>query len=218
MDRILHGTPKCKRRRKRTTAGRGFGEGSTRGWNHESSMTAIDKKRKNGKTRGQDGRATELIKVRGRAGKRKISELLLLCLQRGNSTRALGQTLYCLNFEMEKGTQERTAIIDGSHLPHVIKLHERIIERRVGATVKLTLDEQKHGYRRNKGVTDMTCGLRIVTEKVWVCNQSLDLITLIDLQKVFDFVPGKSYEGVQGKLRGHGWMRKAIKVLDDLCM
>lgn len=74
-------------------------------------------------------------------------------------------------------------------ITHITKLYERITERRVRFLEELILGEEQHGYRSNRGVTDLTFGIRMVMEKAWEYSHHSFCIAFIDLQKAFDLVP-----------------------------
>ena len=70
----------------------------------------------------------------------------------------------------------------------VARRGERVLEGRIRALVEPVLGEEQHGYRKDRSVTDLIFGLRIVLEKAWEFDRDL-YISFIDLQKAFDTIP-----------------------------
>ena len=143
---------------------------------------------KKGKTSGVDEIPIELIVEGGEMVQEKILELFNELYRAGEIPDEWGKTIIVPIFKM-KGDAGKCENYRGIALiPHVTKLYERIIEGRTRARVEPILGEEQHGYRKNRSVTDLIFGLRIVMEKSWDFNQSL-YIAFIDLQKAFDSIP-----------------------------
>ena len=75
-----------------------------------------------------------------------------------------------------------------SLLSHAGKIYERILEKRLRTCVEEALHEAQHGFRPNRGTTDLSFALKILLEKSWEFNYPRYL-AFLDLEKAFDRVP-----------------------------
>ena len=57
-----------------------------------------------------------------------------------------------------------------SLLPHAGKIYERILKGRLRTYVEDTLHETQHGFRPNRGTTNLSFALKILLEKSWEFN------------------------------------------------
>ncbi len=80
------------------------------------------------------------------------------------------------------------------------------------------MNEVQHGYRRNRGTTDLVFGLKIVMERIWEFDKDL-FILFIDLKKVFDSVPRRElWRCLEEEYGVRRRLIRAIKGLYDPCL
>ena len=75
-----------------------------------------------------------------------------------------------------------------SLLDHILKLYERVLERRLRLVVEERLNDCQHGFRPNRSTVDLIFALRQLVEKSWEFNSPIYILAL-DLEKAFDRVP-----------------------------
>jgi len=75
-------------------------------------------------------------------------------------------------------------------LPHITKIYERILERRLRSLVEERLGEWQYGFRPNRSTADLIFIMKMILEKTWEYNDRTYL-AFLDLEKAFDRVPRK---------------------------
>ena len=75
-------------------------------------------------------------------------------------------------------------------LIHIMKLLERILDKRLHERVEQELGEEQIGFRKGRGTTDGIFSLRQLVEKR-LERQGHMALAFVDLEKVFDTVPRK---------------------------
>ena len=173
---------------------------------------------KNSKTPGIDEIPIELIKEGGILVQQNILKLLNRFYLEGVVVpEEWCKTLVIPIFKGKGDTGSCQNYRGISLIPHITKLYERILERRISLLVEPLLGEEQHGYRNNRTVTDLTFGLRMVIEKAWEYNQSI-YIAFIDLQKAFDSVPrGEVWKCMEERYGVRGRLRRAVRSLYYPC-
>ena len=77
-----------------------------------------------------------------------------------------------------------------SLLSHIMKLLERILDKRLRERVEPELGEEQLGFRKGRGTTDGMFSLRQLVEKR-LEKQGHMALDFVDLEKAFDTVPRK---------------------------
>lgn len=88
---------------------------------------------------------------------------------------------------------------------------EKSIEKRLRKILEHQLEEQQHGFRNNRGTTDLFFSLRQLMEKYW--EKGKDLIVFVDLEKAYDSVPR---DKIWDCLRKHNVPESLIKKVQML--
>jgi hypothetical protein len=147
-------------------------------------------KMKTGKSPGVDGIGIELIKEAGVETMSCLLKIINNCWVTGSIPNEWGKTII-VPFFKGKGDPFLCSNYRGISLNlHVVKLYERMLEKRIRDKIEVYLSEEQHGYRKNRGTTDLIFSLRQVYEKSLEFNLNTH-VAFIDLQKAFDSVPRK---------------------------
>ena len=182
------------------------------------------KKMKNGKSPGLDGLTAELLKEGGEVLLKEITELFNKVYSTGLVPEEWGKAVICPIFkggnikeDKSKGDRQNCKNYRGiSLLPHIVKLYERIIEKKLRSCVENDLGEWQYGFRPHRSTMDLIFTLKILMEKSWEFNID-QYMAFLDLEKAFDRVPrGKMWK----VLRRYGIPKKllnAIKALYNTC-
>lgn len=141
---------------------------------------------KQGKAAGPSGVISEMLKASGDEGAQWVTDLCNLIVREGRIPDDWRKS-WMVNVYKGKGD----ALDCGSYrgiklLDHVMKVFERVVEKRVRS--KVVLDEMQFGFRPGVGTTDAIFIVRQVQEKY--ISKKKDLwIAFVDLEKAFDRVP-----------------------------
>ena len=145
------------------------------------------KKMKNGKAAGEDLIPTEILKNIGEEGLEWVLDLLNKCWNEGKTPEDWNKSIICPIFK--KGSRKECGNYRGIALmPHIAKLYERILEKRLREKVENKLGEWQYGFRSGRSTTDLIFTLKMIYEKSWEWNKNVYL-AFIDLEKAFDRVP-----------------------------
>ena len=148
--------------------------------------SALKDMRKN-KATGADDLPAEIYKQCGDGIKRWILRLFNAAWRDGSVPEEWGKAIICPVFK--KGDKLDCANYRAiSLLPHISKIYERILERRLRVIVEDKLAEWQHGFRPNRSTTDLIFALKILIEKSWEWNVD-QYFAFLDLEKAFDRVP-----------------------------
>ena len=174
------------------------------------------KEMSNGKSCGTDGLPIELFKEASENVREILLDIINQSWFEGIGPEDWGKQIICPFFK--KGDPTKCEDYRGiSLINHAAKLYERILEKRTRAIIEPQLGEWQHGFRRNRGTTDMIFSIRQLMEKAWEYNQKLYMI-FIDLQKAFDSVPRKRLWNCLLEYGINGQLLKAIKSTYSPCV
>jgi len=67
------------------------------------------------------------------------------------------------------------------------KILSNIILGKIKPYIEKVMGDYKNGFRDGRSVTDNTFALKIINEKLWECNQSVQYL-FIDFQKAYDSI------------------------------
>ena len=89
----------------------------------------------------------------------------------------------------KRGIEE---IIEGSTLLSVVlKVYERIVEKKVGEILDKQLEESQSGFRKGRSCQDHMFTLKQISEKIRERDQKM-YVGFVDVLKAFDSVPWQS--------------------------
>ena len=173
------------------------------GGNSEDSPITVEevqaalKKMKNGKAAGEDLIPAEILKNLGDEGILWMTEIFNKCWNESKTPESWNKSIVCPIFK--KGDKTNCKNYRGIALmPHIAKVYERILERRLREKVESKLDEWQHGFRPGRSTIDLVFALKMLYEKNWEFNNKVYL-AFIDLEKAFDRVPRNILWNILGK-------------------
>ena len=159
---------------------------------------------KRGKAAGYDESTPEMIQSLGERGLEILTELLNEVWREERVPREWEVGIVIPLFK--KGDCNECGNYRGiTLLSVVLKMYERILERRLRRILDQQLEESQSGFRKGRGTQDHIFPLKQLLEKRHLQNKNLYL-GFIDIQKAFDSVPRRKVwqslrqRGVQGKL------------------
>ena len=123
-----------------------------------------------------------------------------------------GKAVICPVFK-NKGDRAECGNYRGiSLLPHITKIYERILERRLRSLVEERLGEWQYGFRPNRSTADLIFSMKMILEKTWEYNDRTYL-AFLDLEKAFDRVPrNKLWKAMQkAEYEIPAMLRRAIR-------
>jgi hypothetical protein len=143
-------------------------------------------KAKAGKAAGPSGVVSEWLKAAGEAGVEWVTDVCNAVMNEGRMPDDWKKSLI-VNVYKGKGDALECGSYRGIKLlDHVMKVFERVIEKRLRSRVNL--DEMQCGFRPGKGTTDGIFILRQMQERYLMKKREL-WIAFVDLEKAFDRVP-----------------------------
>ena len=163
---------------------------------------------KNGKATGPSEVASEMLKCSGDAGVRWVTDLCNVIIRDGVIPKDWRKS-WMLSIYKGKGD-----VLDcGSHrgiklIDHVMKVLERLVERRVKS--KVALDSMQFGFTAGKGTTDAIFIVRQVQEKHLAKKREL-WMAFVDLEKAFDRVPREVVWWALRRVGVEEWLVKVIQ-------
>ena len=170
----------------------------------------------NGKASGIDELPIELFKEASENIRTYLLDIINQSLLEGIGPEDWGKQTICPFFK--KGDPTKCENYRGiSLINHAAKLYERILERRARIIIEPQLGEWQHGFRSNRGTTDMIFSIRQLMEKAWEFDNKLYMI-FIDLHKAFDSVPRKRLWNCLHDYGINGQLLKAIKSTYSPCI
>ena len=157
------------------------------------------KKMKNGKSPGIDGLTSEMYKEGGEDMIKEITRIFNIAWETGTVPKEWGKATICPIFKVKdakeiredpsKGDRQNCKNYRGiSLIPHIAKLYERIIEKRLRQAVEGILGEWQYGFRPGRSTMDLIFSLKILMDKSWEFNTDV-YMAFLDLEKAFDRVP-----------------------------
>jgi len=149
-------------------------------------VRAAIKQSKSGKASGPGGVVMEMLKAAGEVGVEWVTDLCNAIVSEGKIPSDWKKS-WMVNVYKGKGDALECGSYRGIKLlDHVMKVLERIIEKKVRDRV--SIDDMQFGFRPGRGTTDAIFIVRQVQEKF--VNKKQDLwMAFVDLEKAFDRVP-----------------------------
>ena len=162
------------------------------------------------KASGTSGVVAELMKASGNLGDQWLTDLGNTILREGKIP--VDWTLsYLIPIYKGKGDP----LLCSSHrgiklLEHAMKVHERVIEKRIRAQIKLS--EMQFGFMPGKGTTDAIFIIRQMQEKFLQRGKPL-YFAFIDLEKAFDRIPREVVRWALRTARVEEWLVEAVMMM-----
>ena len=144
------------------------------------------KKMKNQKAVGPDGVPVDVFKVIGEEGVDVLLDLLNCIWEKGKMPDEWRLSTLVPIFKGKGDVQECGNYRGIALMSHVLKLWERIIEKRLRNIVEI--GEGQFGFTKGKSTTDAAFAVRMLMEKYREKKVDLHLV-IIDLEKAYDRVP-----------------------------
>ena len=165
---------------------------------------------KMGKAPGPSGVVAEMLKSSGEDGVRWMTDLFNQIILDGNIPNDWKKS-WMVTVYKGKGD----ALDCGSYrgiklLDHVMKVFERVIEKRLRGRVEL--NDMQFGFRPGRGTTDAIFIVRQMQEKYMSKNKEL-WMAFVDLEKAFDRVPREVLWWALRRLKVDEWLVQVIKAM-----
>ena len=148
------------------------------------------KGKKKGRAPGWDEMRAEMVDVAGEIGARWTKRLLNTCMKQCKVPEDWRTRLIVPIWKMKGDAQDPGKYRGITLLSHIMKLLERILDKRLRERVEQELGEEQLGFRRGLGTTDGMFSLRQQVEKR-LERQGHMALAYVDLEKAFDTVPRK---------------------------
>jgi hypothetical protein len=163
-----------------------------------------------GKAPGPSGVVAEMLKSSGEDGVRWMTDLFNQIISYGNIPNDWKKS-WMVTVYKGKGD----ALDCGSYrgiklLDHVMKVFERVIEKRLRSRVEL--NDMQFGFRPGRGTTDAIFIVRQMQEKYMSKNKEL-WMAFVDLEKAFDRVPREVLWWALRRLKVDEWLVQVIKAM-----
>ena len=169
-------------------------------------------KMKRGKAVGVDEVRVEMLIDTGEVAVSWLGRLFKVCLREGKIPREW-QTGLIVPIWKRKGDVHDPGKYRGiTLLSHVLKLLERILDRRIRGTVEPEIGEEQQGFRGGRGTADGMFALRQLVEKRLEMQRRMAL-GFVDLEKAYDTVPR---ELVFATLRWMGVPEAEVRLVEGI--
>jgi hypothetical protein len=157
---------------------------------HEDAITEVEVKKalenmKDGKAAGEDELLSEVIKAGGPDTLSILSVILDKAYREEIIPSDWQKGIICPIYKNKGARADCNNHRGITLLSHTGKIYERIIERRIRATVENKLGSWQHGFRPGRGTVDLVFALKLLLEKSWEWNKK-KYVAFIDLEKAFD--------------------------------
>ena len=143
---------------------------------------------KKGREPGLDEMRTEMVDVAGEIGVRWTKRLLNTCMKQCKVPEDWRTGLIVPIWKRKGDAQDPGKYTGITLLSHIMKLLERILDKRLRERVEPELGEEQLGFRKGRGTTDGMFSLRQLVEKR-LEKQGHMALAFVDLEKAFDTVP-----------------------------
>ena len=125
-------------------------------------MTEGDEK---GRAPGWDEMRAEMVDVAGEIGARWTKRLLNACMKQCKVPEDWWTGLIVPIWKRKGDTQDPGKYRGITLLSHIMKLLERILDKRLRERVEPELGEEQLGFRKGRGTTDRMCSLMQLVNK-----------------------------------------------------
>ena len=162
---------------------------------------------KKGRAPGLDEMRTEMVDVAGEIGVRWTKRLLNICMKQCKVPEDWRTGLIVPIWKRKGDAQDPGKYRGITLLSHIMKLLERILDKRLRERVEPELGEEQLGFRKGRGTTDGMFSLRQLVEKR-LEKQGHMALAFVDLEKAFYVhcpeTNGNDYSEMDGSTRVRG--------------
>ena len=167
-------------------------------------------KMKNNKAAGPSGVVADMVKAAGEVGLMWVTDVCNAVVRDGRIPEDWTKS-WMVNVYKGKGDALECGSYRGIKLlEHVMKILERVIDRRVRDMVKI--DDMQFGFMAGKGTTDAIFIVRQLQEKYMAKKKDL-WMAFVDLEKAFDRVPRDVVWWALRSLGVDEWLVSVIKAM-----
>ena len=167
-------------------------------------------KMKNNKAAGPSGVVADMVKAAGEVGLMWVTDVCNAVVRDGWIPEDWTKS-WMVNVYKGKGDALECGSYRGIKLlEHVMKILERVIDRRVRDMVKI--DDMQFGFMAGKGTTDAIFIVRQLQEKYMAKKKDL-WMAFVDLEKAFDRVPRDVVWWALRSLGVDEWLVSVIKAM-----
>ena len=154
---------------------------------------------KKGRAPGLDEMRAEMVDVAGEIGVRWTKRLLNTCMKQCKVPEDWRTGLLVPIWKRKGDAQDPGKYRGITLLSHIMKLLERILDKRLRERVEPELGEEQLGFRKGRGTTDGMFSLRQLVEKR-LEKQGQMALAFVDLEKAFE-TNGNGYSEMDGSTR-----------------
>ena len=154
----------------------------------EEEVMAALKKMKTGKSAGKDEITIEMMRAAGKAGVGWLTRLFNLCYGQGEIPEDWRLGMIVPIWKGKGSRQDPEKYRGITILSQVLKVMERIIDRRLRAQAEHEIGEEQLGFRKGRSTSDGMFAVRQKMEKAIERGDNV-AIGFVDLEKAYDSVP-----------------------------
>ena len=175
-----------------------------------SEVKAAITKTKSGKAAGPSGLVAEMLKASGDVGVQWVTDLCNAIVQEGKVPNDWKKS-WMVNVYKGKGDALECGSYRGIKLlDHVMKVLERVIEKKVRS--KVSINDMQFGFRPGRGTTDAIFIVRQIQERYLEKKKDL-WMAFVDLEKAFDRVPREVVWWALRSLGVEEWLVTVIRAM-----
>ena len=174
----------------------------------EQEVKLAIKQMKKGKAAGPSGVTAEMLQAAGEAGIRWVTEICNAILKEGKVPEDWERSWIVSVYKGKGDALECGSYRGIKLLDQVMKVMERVIEKRIRSRVQL--DEMQFGFRPGRGTTDAIFIVRQLQEKYLGKKKEL-WMAFLDLEKAFDRVPREVVWWALRQMDVDEWLINAVK-------
>ena len=167
---------------------------------------------KKGRAPGWDEMRADMVEEAGKIGARWTKRLLNACMRQCKVPEDWRIGLIVPIWKRKGDAQDPGKYRGITLLSHIMKLLERILDKRLREKVEHKLGEEQLGFRKGRGTTDGMFALRQLVEKR-LEKQGHMALAFVDLEKAFDTVPRKM---AMATLRWMGAPESEVKMVEAM--
>ena len=159
-----------------------------------------------------DEMRAEMVDIAGEIGARWTKRLLNACMRQCKVPEDWRIALIVPIWKRKGDAQDPGKYRGITLLSHIMKLLERILDKRLREKVEHKLGEEQLGFRKGRGTTDGMFALRQLVEKRLEMQGHMAL-AFVDLEQAFDTVPRKM---AMAALRWMGAPESEVKMVEAM--
>jgi hypothetical protein len=165
---------------------------------------------KSGKAAGPSGLVAEMLKASGNVGVQWVTDLCNAIVQEGKVPNDWKKSWMVTVYKGKGNALECGSYRGIKLLDHVMKILERVIEKKVRS--KVIINDMQFGFRPGKGTTDPIFIVRQIQERYFEKKKDL-WMAFVDLEKAFDRVPREVVWWALRSLGVEEWLVTVIRAM-----